>query len=893
MKLTKNEKRTKISVEEATEILRNSDFNGAFLGKNIRNTITEEIVELISNAIINRIPLININESLGYSNQKFSVLLNNLLPLLFEESDIQEYFLELLKEKYGNVDTWTYPRQEASFTEFTGLVLSVTKKSRPSFWLGHQFNHVYTNIFMNRFYYPQTFIDDAVQLIRTNQPLSSNYDTYKEKYQSGKDNRYLVFIGKMVLPIIGIDMFDTYMKNIVKKYMSDLPFDSVVYRTNDHIQKYIFGHSFSYANRLNAHNHNSDDGFDYIGEMYRLILNATFPIVLPSYRSKAQRNPIYKMLGYTEEQIAYYEKEFLKYDRRESYLPIDESSTALDVLPFGTTKKELYSAIHDYFDNIRATTRVCPSKRQAINELSSIHGKTNLGMDIRKCYKTSSLRSILSVKVDEEINLTKAFWYSENDNQFDSDTDLLDIYFKGNETYYRVRYDLSNLTSSFLKSEFKLYIRNNLTESKTKMPNIQRAIDAIAYIENKYGIEKACDVKEWHILEFLHHKEIDDKIKPNSLKVYLVEISRFYRYLIKQDYLNHPIISPTINIVLHNAEDHTDNTPIIPDEILDFLDEHINEIPNEGYRLMYHILMETGWRFGDLRELKSNAITPLKDDPTLAHIEVSSPKTKKARIKNRLGDKLEDVISKYIYDDAIHYINHTQYVREKYGIETLFFSIANNVIVEMRSGPFNIAINRLLKRYGMQTISDDYWNITTRQTRKTVAATMISNGASLAAVQQKLGHVSDDTTERYYAEVRKMKISELNTEFFKKKFGVYMDEDKLERFTLQERRTLYVNFCMSTRDVGLGKCIKHPTDGPCAEMGDFDCGDCSKLCVGKKYLPEWEKRAKQAKERLDEYIALYEKYDIPFEEYSLYLDYKWEKKRYDKAIAVVNKINNN
>lgn len=905
MKSTVSVKKKNPDFESLNSILKECDFNGSSIGKNLKKTLTSATLETVYNMFTSGYSLKEIKEKIEYGNYKFSILIAQYFPLVFTEDELTEYFIAQLREKYGNEKTWEPPTEEKAFRDLTGLVYAFSKKNRKSFYLGPIFQNAY-HIFYEKYRFPESFFDMALETIHNRDSLADHYELYKNKYRVGntmKSDRYILILDNMIIPKIGYKEFQSYFHDMVSKYMNDIPFDSLIYRTNGKILNYIFGHEFDIASRFNDYNKvtkNKRNGIDtkYVERrnsyIYKIMLTELFPINYSAYKNKTNRKRVYEILELSTEEQNKYEDAVKKIDKRETFLTLDDNVLNNAEIPFNVTKDELNNAIKSYFEDIINSSRICPSKRKAIKELSKIHGSTDLGKAIRECESKSTLRGILHDLIDTHIISSKEKLCAENQSQFDDETDLIILYFKRGDNYTSAKFNIAPIKSEFLKMEIRLYMQKIYTQNEGIMRKKFIPVkNMLEYLSAKYNVQHAADITEWQILDFLHNKEINEGTSACTLSRYAGVIKYFYTILIAESYNGHPVYSPAINIRFHNAEEHIKPTQVIPDDVLNFLDEHIYEIPQDDYILMYRILIETGWRFSDLRNLTEDAISPYQGDPTLAKIEVSSPKTMNARVKLRIGDKLYDLISYSIYEDAITYINHTRFTRDKLGIKTLFFSTRNNAVTPIRPYMFNKTINKLLKQYNMQSINEEYWSMTSRQARKTVASNMISNGASLAAVQQKLGHVTDDTTEKYYAEVQKMKISELNTKFFEKRFHILLDEKALERFTLQERRFLYVNFCLNMRDVELGKCLKHPKDGPCAEMGDYDCGDCSKLCVGKSNLPAWEKRLAEAENRLSEYIALYNKYNIPEDEYKCYLDYKWEKKKYDKAFAVVNKLTAN
>lgn len=89
---------------------------------------------------------------------------------------------------------------------------------------------------------------------------------------------------------------------------------------------------------------------------------------------------------------------------------------------------------------------------------------------------------------------------------------------------------------------------------------------------------------------------------------------------------------------------------------------------------------------------------------------------------------------------------------------------------------------------------------------------MIENGATAAELTYALGHLNQATAAKYYAEVRKRRQAELNTEFYREAFDVRLSSEQLAVFSEEERRMLYVDFCLGNRRVAsaLESCVRVP-----------------------------------------------------------------------------------
>ncbi len=99
-----------------------------------------------------------------------------------------------------------------------------------------------------------------------------------------------------------------------------------------------------------------------------------------------------------------------------------------------------------------------------------------------------------------------------------------------------------------------------------------------------------------------------------------------------------------------------------------------------------------------------------------------------------------------------------------------------------------------------------------------------------------------------------MKVAEMNTEFFYKKFEVLFGEEQLARFDEQERKQLYVEFCLGFRLVELGMCSKHISQGVCTKL---ECAICNNLCTGPAYLEQWNKMYDEQQDLLNAMLEVY------------------------------------
>ena len=147
------------------------------------------------------------------------------------------------------------------------------------------------------------------------------------------------------------------------------------------------------------------------------------------------------------------------------------------------------------------------------------------------------------------------------------------------------------------------------------------------------------------------------------------------------------------------------------------------------------------------------------------------------------------------------------------------------------------------------------------------------------------------TAAEYYAEVREMKLTELNTKFFKEKFDLVLSGEQLEEYTEEERRLLYIDFRLEQRRVELGYCLRKTPVGQCSNRSSlYNCVNCKNLCTGEKYLPYWNELLAQQKEIVEKLINVYHADGI--KKYTEFAEYKQEirlLKGYENIVTAINK----
>lgn len=406
------------------------------------------------------------------------------------------------------------------------------------------------------------------------------------------------------------------------------------------------------------------------------------------------------------------------------------------------------------------------------------------------------------------------------------------------------------------------------------------------------------DINKYHLIAILNALQAGEVLTENGTLYSIASIRKIIKgiglvstYLMNLDkYALKPSKNPAESISFRNTEAFEKNTEIIPDEIMIQLDHHYKEL-NPDYKLMYEILSATGLRIKSVTHLQINCLTPCKEDGNYYVLEYNPFKTAKVRKKNGQAEMLTVLIEKELAIKIKAKIKNNLDNIKKSGTDFIFVSQLGNtpVLTLTKEYGFVQAVNRIIKKHNIVNADGSLWNYTSRQARKTLGVNLAENGATSQQIANQFGHNDTRTTDKYYAEVRTKKMAELNSSFFQKKFNLFVGEDNLKNFTEEERKLLYIDFIMNVRNVELGKCSKHISEGPCGvNVGRSNCAICPKLCTGTNYLPKWEELHHSQLSLVSNLIRYYEQKNIT--DYENFIEFKREMVLLTRYQNVINQI---
>ncbi len=488
--------------------------------------------------------------------------------------------------------------------------------------------------------------------------------------------------------------------------------------------------------------------------------------------------------------------------------------------------------------------------------------------------------------------------YESISTKINFNDDTWEIIFKDKNIISIVTLDFAFINKSVLKNEAKHFLYSKINNRVILESRYKSLKKTIPYLQEKCNINQASDINMIDIKKlylFLKNQE-------NISVSYLLQINASMKEFIDWVTVNSgkiKTIKPKTNyfnkISITNLVNMTEDTEYIPESVVMQMLEHIEDIRPE-YQRLFIIMLNTGLHFKDVVRLKEDCYR-YDDENNIHLLKFIQWKNLSRRRRAGLSDYVEIPIHEDIAKEVLKQLGESKKLKDKFnlsyeeklGLEEIFIHENRNRLTIFSSKGFNNAINKMIEKNNIKTEDGELWHFTTRQCRKTLAVDMIMNQASPQEIAYYLVHGSENTTKRYYAEVRRYKLAEMNSEFWEKEFELMVPQEQLKEFTLEDRRRLFIDFKLQVREVELGKCMKPVLEGVCSKRtGKINCATCNKLCTGLAYLDKWEKLQKSQQAVVNDIVYMYKSLGV--EDYGNYRQYQKELHLLNAYNDVIKKI---
>ena len=848
--------------------------------KHAQKIINKDIVDSLLACIDESSPLASFIEQNGLTRRTGTVIYKFFLKKLYSYDELVLYVKDALSKYIRSVDHLFPFLFDDAFIYIFGAK-GVHLRKADDYYFKKVFDEGYSLLEKTE-YWNTDIINQIVDSIKHNEDITSflkPLDDFK------RPNHYKIhLIDNYIIPGVGKDRFKEFTGFKAKEYYDGLNHDLAHKNVITYYFQYILGVNYDSSNPVFC----SDS--EAVNICYRSALK---------YLDDKIFNRIIAIKDLSLEEIQEIKNERKKYFFNKT-LNYSSTLNPNELMHYGdVTINDVCNYIGKWFESFKSKERIpfkySIFKNAIIEECTDELIRKNIQWAFYN-HTNNEFKSYLSNCIQDKTNELKEYYFETNEQELSLSKDRYLLMYKDKDGLLRSEtFDISSIKADEFKNSLRLYIKYNYQDKKlffgekrNKYFNLM--VNFINYIEHQFRIREIKDISRVHIQAYLVYLSNIGKASATSIKLNLSAIRFFFDFVIEEMPLginNNPAQTLTIKY----PDEHLRNTPAIPEEILVYLDNHISEWPDKANSLIYEILSWTGFRFSDAKRLAVSGIQKISEELSLISVETS--KTKTALIKSGMDYDISDYIPTSLYDKLEEYIKGTDARRKEYGTDLVFFRIVNGKTATLDDGDFIKSINSFLVSNNIKTLNNDYWNLTTRQPRKTVACTMINNGASISDVQHKLNHIGNKSTKKYYAEVNRQKLADLNHEFYKKKFGYLISEERLSLFSEEERRKLYEDFCLNSRITELGVCSLHPSEGRCDARINGSCATCPKICTGKQWLDKWAALRDDSLKYINELKRIYSENRISEDEYSGFIEYKQEVRLLDHYNAVIQSIEEN
>lgn len=482
---------------------------------------------------------------------------------------------------------------------------------------------------------------------------------------------------------------------------------------------------------------------------------------------------------------------------------------------------------------------------------------------------------------EEEIEIQKVRFIAEHRKEMSLSKDVWVLYQRHGAGLKFLTVDFTAVAQTSLRYELKHFLKNRFsagfrTSDRTYIPLFD-AISRLCAINPP--IRYFADIDDTDVKNL--HLSMEQQMTQSQIMTEISALKTLFSYLCSDENNSSapkPFVNPFDRLRFVNAGEYHEGSTYIPDMVWSPLLERLNEL-NETDRLIFEIFSETGMRAKEVAFLEADCLTKARyGDGNTVLLKFIPYKTLKAHRRNGLSDYHDVYIPVELAEKIQKQIAVSAALREEYNLPYIFLHQHKGYKVKMLDVQYFIAkINMLIKKYNICDESGQLWHFTSRQCRKTMVVNMIENGATAEDLTFALSHLNQATASKYYNEVRKRRLAELNTEFYQKAFDVRLSQDQLSSFSEEERRMLYVDFRLGNRRVELGFCTRKLCEGACKSRSrTVHCVNCPQLCTGVKYLPYWGKLLQAQRERVRALIIGYQNAEI--EDYEEFIEYKQEQR---------------
>lgn len=471
---------------------------------------------------------------------------------------------------------------------------------------------------------------------------------------------------------------------------------------------------------------------------------------------------------------------------------------------------------------------------------------TARNMDIRRSIGLSGLKEkyepLLKSKIEEQKN--RRFFSNRNILKERKESFRL-VFLHQNlirERFYEVKFNTSPIFIEW--SEYMLSL-----EDRIRMMSVQAAVGILNFVSSRHPkLENLStrEITQGDLIDFLNDGKMSQKGAADA-KVFLSNMIDFVmakKSVGKLSLMGLLPEPPSVNIckdIKVKTPDQVSNRIPIPEGVFTEIMRYIDEL-EPTYKNAFELIAAGGLRPNELEGITQDSLIEKDGKLVLCIWEY-----KKEKVRGRKGKKPIREIP-LNFSEAIQafreQVNVSEEARKATGHASIFIRRINNANVYgvLATSSLKQAVNNLINTHNiLNPDTGELWHYTPYQLRVSLVVEMIENGAGDAQLKAFFGWNSDSTMQNAYYMARKLKLMEMDTEFFKREFAMNLSQESIYQYSEEELNEIVEMFYATSREMAYGRCIRHPSQGICGKLHEASaCAPCENIKVSPHYRKKWE-----------------------------------------------------
>jgi len=407
------------------------------------------------------------------------------------------------------------------------------------------------------------------------------------------------------------------------------------------------------------------------------------------------------------------------------------------------------------------------------------------------------------------------------------------------------KFDFSYISSEEIKDIVKDYVWHNYKVSNKTLNTLKGELHNfmwfIRFSETRsiVSLSTLSNIDVDHFISYLHTVISNRDKKPLSTGTQRIYLNAL-KSIIGWCQIHRPNDAPTIEIFTGNEYIGANSKlkiEFIPDDVVMQINEALKTEENPYLKYGIIILQSTGMRIGDLLKLRVDCIKPhLISGHTIEWFQHKGKKNKKPMpVRNECVYAIEKLIelTAEFRDEAEDKDKNTLMIWQ---VPTTNPFVKKGTVKTVSYKTFAYEwFRKFIRENNIKDANGNYYNLTSRQFRRTLGTDMISKGTNIKVIQEVLGHSDPSTTSRFYADIKDKERAEVF-----KGIGIIGNINQIQGSAFDNASDFQWFKAHKDKEACLcdGYCTKPVVDGKVCErlLKRQKCYTCSRYITTPEYL---------------------------------------------------------